>query len=178
MRRRARYSTGSAARIGAAPAVAVPARRADCAAGDEQPRPGDQSFVDRLPQTPIGPAGIAHVSKPAIQHGAHGPHCTRSHQGQGNILELADDDFAQHDMHVTVDQPGHQRSPAAVDHLRIRRLDGTIGDFADQLILDQYLVTTANLVVPGIEHAEVLEEILAHAAVSVIFTPGGAAASA
>ena len=146
--------------IGAAAAVAVPAGGAERLAGDEQPRPRQQPLVGRLLEAPVGAAGVAHAGEAAIEHGAHEHGGARRHQRQRHVLEPRDGDLGQHDMHVAVDQARHQRAPAAVDHVGARRLDRLGRDLLDLLALDQQLVAAAQLVVLGVEHLEVLEEIL------------------
>ncbi len=106
------------AKVGAAAAVAVASGRTDRASGDEQPRPRQQPFFRRFLQAPIGAAGVTHAGKAAVEHPAHQLGGARRHQRQRDVFHIADHDVGQHHMHVAVDQAGHQRAPAAVDHAR------------------------------------------------------------
>ena len=66
-------------------------------------------------------------------------------------------------MHMAVYQPGHQSLPAAIHHRRAVAFDRLVGDFADQIILDQNLKTALDITEGGFEQLEVFKQVLRHA---------------
>ena len=65
-------------------------------------------------------------------------------------------------MDVAVDQPGHQRAPAAIDHVGARRLDRLVGHLPDGLALDQQLEAALQLADFGLKQLEIPEQKLRH----------------
>jgi len=148
--------------VGAPTPIAVATGRAERLAGDEQPRTGQQPLVACLLEAPIGAAGITHGRKAAIQHGAHQHGGARRHQRQRHVLEPRQRYLRQHDVHMAVDQSRHQRAATTIDYAGVRRGDGPLRDLPDLVAFDQQLVAADQLVVLGVEHREVLEQILRH----------------
>ncbi len=61
-----------------------------------------------------------------------------------------------------VDEAGHQRAPAAIDHLRAAAADRRVGELAHAIVFHEQLVAAAQLAVGGLEQLEVLEVKLCH----------------
>ena len=133
--------------VGAPARVAVAARRADGAAGDEEPRPGQEALLHRRLDPPVRAAGVADGREAAVDHAAHEHGGARGHQREGHVLEVPDVHLAQVHVHVAVDEPGHQRAPTAVDHRRPRHGERPARDLADGVVLDEDLVAAEEPVV-------------------------------
>ncbi len=164
-RQREGHGIAAAARrraVGAPARVAVAARGADGAPGDEQARAGQEPALDRRLDAPVGPARVAHGGEAAVDHAAHQRRGARGHERERDVLEVPDVHLAQVHVHVAVDQPGHERAPAAVDHRGARGHDRPVGDLADQLALDEHLAAAQQAVLGGVEQLHVAEEILGH----------------
>ena len=73
------------------------------------------------------------------------------------MLHVADHDFGEDDVDVAVDQARHQGFLAAVDHVRLCRLDRLRRDFFDLVVLDEQFVAAAHLADFRIQHVEILE---------------------
>ena len=58
---------------------------------------------------------------------------------------------------MAVDEPRHQRSPAAVDHLGIADLDRPIGNLSNLIIFDEKLLAADEFIMVGIEQRKILE---------------------
>ena len=142
--------------------VAVPAGRADGAAGNEQPWAGHDPLLNRCLQSPVGAARVPHGRKPTIERGPHKVNGPRRHQRQRDILELPDVDLGQTDVHVCVDQAGHQGALAAIDDRSIVRPDRPGRDLLDLVAFDQQLIAAAHVVLLGIEQLEILQQDLCH----------------
>ena len=155
-------AAGRAGDVGAAARIAVAAGRADGAAGDEEARAGDQAGLDGGLDAPVGAAGVAHRGEAAVDHALHQVGRPRRQQGQRHVLEVADVDLDQEDMDVAVDQARHQGALAAIDHLRLGRLDRLGRHFLDGVALDQDLVAAARLVPARVEQVQILEKYLRH----------------
>ena len=148
--------------IRAAPAVGVAARGPDRLAGDEQARADEMTLLDARLDAPITSARVAHRGEAAVEHGAQ-PCCrARREQGQRHRLHEADVDLAVDDVHVAVDQPRHQRAPAAIDDVLGLAPDRLVAALAHAIVLDQQLIAAAQLAVGGLEQLEVLEVDLGH----------------
>ena len=65
-------------------------------------------------------------------------------------------------MDVAVDQARHQGALAAIDDLRLGRLDRLGRHFLDRVALDQHLVAAARLVPARVEQVQILEKYLRH----------------
>ena len=63
---------------------------------------------------------------------------------------------------MAVDQAGHQRAAAAIDHLGAFGLDRLVRALADAVALDQDLEPVLKLAQLGLEHLEVPEQQLRH----------------
>ena len=105
------------AEIGAAAAVAVAAGGADARLPAMNSRgPGN---------SPLSVASFRPQSAPPVSRTLVKPRSSilrirrggaRRHQRQRHVFHGADHDLGQHHMDMAVDQAGHQRAPAAVDH--------------------------------------------------------------
>ena len=138
------------------------AGRADRSARDEQARPRNIALIDRGLDAPVGAAGVAHAGEAAVEHAEHQPRGPRGHQRQRNSFEEADIHFAQGDVHMAVDQAGHQRAAAAIDDVGALRLDRFLGDLPDGLTLDQELEAALKLAGFGLEQLEIPKQQLRH----------------
>src|SRR5207253_1822826 len=141
--------------VGAATRVRVPSRGSNRPASDEQAWAVNQPLIHRRLESPVGAARIADRGEASVEHSLQGDHCAGSHQGERNVLELAEEHLAQDDMSVAIDEPGHQRAPAAIDGQGILRPDGPFRDLADALALDQDFAPAYDLVPLGVEHPDV-----------------------
>ncbi len=124
--------------------------------------PGISRLLDRGLEAPVGAAGVAHAGEAAVEHAEHQPRGARRHQGQRHGFEKADVHFAQGDVDVAVDQAGHHRAPAAVDHVSALRLDRLVGSFPDGVPLDKQFTATLKLTGFGLEQLEIPEQKLRH----------------
>ena len=122
----------------------------------------EMARFDRGLDAPVAAAGVAHRGEAAVEHGAQPCRRARGEQGQRQRLHEADVDLAVDDVHVAVDQPRHQRAPAAVDDVSLRRLDRLVAPFPDRLAFDQQLIAAAQLAERGLEQLEILEQQLGH----------------
>ena len=87
------------------------------------------SIAVLMPQSAA--AGVAHGGEAAVEHGAQPRRRARGDQRQRQRLHEADIDLAVDGVDVAVDQPRHQRAPAAVDDIGLGRLDRPVAEFLD-----------------------------------------------
>src|SRR6202007_3116513 len=64
--------------------------------------------------------------------------------------------------HVTIDQTGHHRLAACVDHARIRQIDRTIGDFDDMTVFDHDVMMFEQHTLDQIEYVAAADYRNAH----------------
>ena len=138
------------------------ASRTDRSARNEQPRARNVGLLERRLHAPVRAARVAHRGEAAVEHREHQPSGARRHQGQRHGFEVADIHLAQHHVDMTVDQAGHQRPPAAVDHIGARRLDRLVGGLLDGLAFDQQLVPALKLPDFRLEQLEIPKQKLRH----------------
>ena len=141
--------------------VAVTAGDGDDGAGRVDARAGDDALVDGALEPERRPAQVANGGEPAHQRVRGLGAC---HQ-----IEVADVPREQrrgrrphqHRVPVHVDQPGHQRAPAAVDDLGVGAAIGwnrICRDLLDRVPADENVHAGAQRVALAVEDADVLEE--------------------
>ena len=117
--------------------VAVTAGDGDDGTGRVDARPGDDALVDGTLEPERRPAHVANGGEPAHQ-------CVRR-LGACDQIEVSDVPHQQrcgrrphhHRVPVVVDQAGHQRAPAAVDHRGIARHRNVTADLRDLVADDK-----------------------------------------
>ena len=77
-------------------------------------------------------------------------------------FEEADVHFTQDHVHMAIDQPGHQRTAAAVDDVGALGLDRFLGDLPDGLTLDQEFEAALKLADFGLKQLEIPKQQLRH----------------
>jgi hypothetical protein len=138
--------------------VLMPADDVHRIAAHAQPRPGNQAAVDGLAHGHIGALGAlgAHVALGGKAGHHVGLGLRRSHQhalGHGlldrlQVLRAG----MQEQVHMCVNQAGHQRGVAQIDHGRSRRMRDRRAHLADALAHNQHLAWRDDLARGDIQH--------------------------
>jgi len=143
--------------VGAAAAVGMAARGPDRLASDEKAGAHEMALLDGGLNAPVASARVAHGRKAAIEHGAQPRRRPSGEQGERHRLHETDVHLAVDDVHMAIDEPRHQRAPAAVDHGRVPALDHGRTQLAHAIILDEQLMAADELATGGLEELEVAE---------------------
>ncbi len=105
--------------VGPLPEVRVPARPGQPHCADDQAWPVDQSFLYRQHETVIGAAQIAQGGESAHQRLVHHPSRAQRRQGAGGDHVAPQIKRFRDNVHVAVDEAGHERLAGQVDDLGI-----------------------------------------------------------
>src|SRR5215467_7139441 len=138
------------------------ARGPDGLASDEKAGANEMALLDAGLYAPIASSGVAHGRKAAIEHGTQPRRRSSGEQGERHRLHETDVHLAVDDVHVAIDEAGHQRAPAAVDHGRVLALDRGRTQLAHAISLDEQLMAADELAIGRLEELEVAEQDLVH----------------
>ena len=106
-------------------------------AADDEPRRGREPLLDRLGEREGRAAHVAHRGEAAIEHAAHDRQAAQDRHRIGQLRIGREIHHAGDDMHVAVDQPGHQRAPLEVEHQPVGRRHRPRLKVADDAVLDE-----------------------------------------
>ena len=125
--------------VGAAPEITVAAGLADCPAGYEQARAGNQAVVDRLFQAPVSARGVADGRKSPVQQAIEYDARLRRDQRNRNLFQLHQVHVGQERVYVQVDEPRHDCPARQVVFRGAARVDPGPGYRGHGAIFHEYV---------------------------------------
>ncbi len=102
--------------------IPMTARLTERSARDNEARPTNVTFINRPHQACIGAAAIAYRGEASGQHALDDVARLGIHEG-GPLFGCAQINAVRDDMHMRVDEAGHQRFATAIDNMRIHEFD-------------------------------------------------------
>lgn len=100
----------------------------------------------------VSSAYIADGRKAAVERVSEHPDRVGRAIGIAVSLQSLDIHVGCVNMDMSVDESGHECSAPHVDHLRLRTLQWTVGDFANHAVLDQYVDPLRTLRIDTVEY--------------------------
>ncbi len=144
----------------AGPEVAMAAGLADGPPSVEEPRHAfEQPVFQRGGQAYIATSGIAQSREAAVQAGTHEARREMRQVRHGGLRDAREVQARGVDMHVRVDQTGHEHAARAIHCLRqFVGVQGSWGDAADQTAVDQHIVAFPQNLGITVEYARIAEQ--------------------